>query len=432
LAEITASQPLQKRLFRQQSLRAHELAWQGRPALDLGLPAAFTTWASVALAAATGALIAFGSYARRVDLQGTLLPNNGLITISAPSSGEIASLTVQEGDVVERGIPLYTLDVDTTTKVGGVQQMIDEVLIAEREMFAQQIKRKTQTSEDTNKQLQQKIGNLNAQITQIGTQITTQQSFVKIVSDDYKLARGLLDRGLATRNEFNVRQQAWMESQSKLDELASNELRLHGELNDAHYQLTTLAIVTSDEIDALRAKIAEIDEKLKTGEARRAIVIPAPGSGVVTAIIGHPGQAVAAGSPMLKIVPEHASMQGHLLAPSSAIGFIQQGERVLLRYSAFPYQKFGEYVGTVVSVSHAALSVDEVQGLLSGAPPISQAGPFYRVIVEPDSQSISIYGEARALPASMQVQAYALLDRRPLYQWILSPLYDLARAAHAS
>jgi hypothetical protein len=28
----------------------------------------------------------------------------------------------------------------------------------------------------------------------------------------------------------------------------------------------------------------------------------------------------------------------------------------------------------------------------------------------------------------MQVQAYALLDRRPLYQWILAPLYDLARA----
>jgi membrane fusion protein len=135
---------------------------------------------------------------------------------------------------------------------------------------------------------------------------------------------------------------------------------------------------------------------------------------------------------MLKIVPQHTSMQAHLLAPSSAIGFIQQGQRVLLRYSAFPYQKFGEFDGTVVSVSHAALSPDEVQGLLSGSPPINQAGPFYRVIAEPDNQSVSIYGETRPLPASMQVQAYALLDRRPLYQWILGPLYDLARAAHGT
>jgi multidrug efflux pump subunit AcrA (membrane-fusion protein) len=57
------------------------------------------------------------------------------ITISAPSSGQIESLAVQKGDVVEQGIRLYTLDVDTATKVGDVQQMIDEVLIAEREML---------------------------------------------------------------------------------------------------------------------------------------------------------------------------------------------------------------------------------------------------------------------------------------------------------
>ena len=82
MANVTASQ---RGLFRQQSLRARELAWQGRPALPLGLPAAFTTFASIALAAATAALVTFGSYARRVDLQGTVLPNTGLITISAPT-----------------------------------------------------------------------------------------------------------------------------------------------------------------------------------------------------------------------------------------------------------------------------------------------------------------------------------------------------------
>ena len=57
---------------------------------------------------------------------------------------------------------------------------------------------------------------------------------------------------------------------------------------------------------------------------------------------------------MLKIVPEHEPMQAELLAPSSAVGFIHPGGRVLLRYSAFPYQKFGEYWGTVMSVSRRA------------------------------------------------------------------------------
>ena len=103
---------------------------------------------------------------------------------------------------------------------------------------------------------------------------------------------------------------------------------------------------------------------------------------------------------------------------------------MLLRYSAFPYQKFGQYPGTVVSVSHAALSPDEVTQLLAGAPPLSdQTGPYYRVIVMPETQYVTAYREAHALPASMEVQAYALLDQRALYQWVLEPLYGVGRAA---
>ena len=68
---------------------------------------------------------------------------------------------------------------------------------------------------------------------------------------------------------------------------------------------------------------------------------------------------------MLKIVPRHASMQAELLAPSSAVGFIREGGRVLLRYSAFPYRKFGGYLGTIAAVSEAAISAEEAK-LLTG------------------------------------------------------------------
>src|SRR5947209_6372016 len=93
----------QRSLFRPESLRARELAWQGRAALALGLPAVFTSLASVALAAAIAALMAFGSYARRVDIEGTVLPSSGLMAISSPSAGWIAALGVREGEAVEKG-----------------------------------------------------------------------------------------------------------------------------------------------------------------------------------------------------------------------------------------------------------------------------------------------------------------------------------------
>jgi membrane fusion protein len=431
----------QYRLFRRDSLRASELAWEGRPTLVVGVPATFVSFASMALAAAIAALIILGTYARRVDMEGAILPSAGLMAISSPSAGWIAALAVREGQIVEKGALLYTLDLDTITEDGRTQQQIINTQTAAQEMLTQEVDRKTRMSEETRKQLRQKIENLKVQIDQLGGQISMHQGFFKTINKEYNLFLGLVERRQASLNEMESREQAWMQSQSKLQELESSKLRLLGEVNDAQYQLATVAISTADEIDALKARILDIDEKIANTKAHRSIEIRAPDAGVVTAIVGHPGQVVNTGAPMLKIVPQPAIMHAELLAPSSAIGFIHQGDRVLLRYSAFPYQKFGEYWGTVVAISDAALTPDEVQGLLAGAPPskqglpgamssTKQTGPFYRVVVQPDSQLVSVYGEERKLPANMPVQAYALLDRRLLYQWILEPLYDIGRAAH--
>jgi membrane fusion protein len=417
-------------LFRSESLRARQLAWQGRPALASGFPAVFTTLASLALAAAAAALITFGSYARRVDMEGAVLPNTGVIVISAVSPGRIETLAVKEGDAVGKGALLYSMDVDTATKDGGVQQQILNIQLAERQMLAQEIDRKTRMSEEAKEQLRHKIETLNIQINQVNEQITFQQALVKRVSNDYNQIASLVERHLVSLNELNARQQTWVQAVGRLQDLESGKLRMQGELNEAQSQLTTMAHTRSDEIDTLKSRILETNEKLANSEAHRAIEIRAPIDGVVTSIVGQPGQTIGVGAPMLKIVPRHAPMQAELLAPSSAIGFIHEGGRVRLRYSAFPYQKFGEYWGTVASVSRVAMNVEEAKSLLAGVPPAKQTGPLYRITVAPDSQLVTINGEEHTLPAGMQVQAYALLDRRPLYQWILEPLYDIGRAAH--
>jgi len=417
------------RLFRPEALLADELAWHGRPALALGLPAAFTSFSAAAVVAAAIALITLGGYTRRVDMEGTVLPNTGVIAISVSSPGRIEALAVQEGEAVKKGAPLYTMDVDTVTKDGGIQQRIIDAQTSGREMLAQEIERKTRMNEETEKELRQKIETTTAQINQVGAQISVQQGFVKKVSDDYHQFASLVERHIVSLNELTARQQAWIQAMGRLQDLENSKLRLEGELKEAQHQLHTSVHTRTDEIDALKNKTLEIDEKLANSEAHRLIEIRAPEDGVVTAILAHPGQTVGTGSPMLKIVPQHAPMQAELLAPSSAVGFIRKGGRVLLRYSAFPYQKFGEYWGTVVSVSRTVLNAEEVKNLLAGAPPTSQQnGPFYRVVVEPDTQTVTIYGEELGLPAGMQVHAYALLERRQLYEWMLEPLYDIRRA----
>ena len=416
------------RLFRPEALLAGDLAWQGRPALALGLPAAFTSISAAAVVAAAVALITLGGYSRHVDMEGTVLPSTGVVEIAAPSSGRIETLAVQEGEAIKKGAALYMLDVDTVTKDGDIQQRIIEAQTSERDMLAQGIERKTRMNEVAEKELRQKIEATKTEINQVDAEIPVQQRLVKKVSDDYNQFASLVQHHIASLNELNLRQQTWMQAMGRLQDLESSELRLHTELKDAQYQLDTSVHTRSDEVDTLKNKILEINEKLANTEAHHLIEIRAPEDGVVTAILAHAGQTVGTNAPMLKIVPQHATMQAELLTPSSAVGFIRKGGRVLLRYSAFPYQKFGEYWGTVMSVSRTVLNAEEVKNLLAGAQPSQQNGPFYRVVVQPDTQIVNIYGEELTLPAGMQVHAYALLERRRLYEWMFEPLYDIGRA----
>jgi membrane fusion protein len=420
----------QRSLFRPESLQGRELAWQGRAVLALRLPVVFTSFSSVALAAAAAALLIFGGYSRRVDMEGAVLPTTGVVAISAPSLGRIEMLAVHEGEAVEKGALLYTLDLDTNTKDGGAQQRIIDAQTSERAMLVQETQRKNRMNDTAEAELLEKIEALKTQKSQLQEHLKVQQDLVTKVANDYNQFNQLFGRHLVTLNELNNRRQEWTQAVARLQDLQTSDIRAQGELKETQYQLATTRHTRADENDALKDKMLEIDEKLASAEAHRSIDIRAPGDGVVTSIVAHAGQTVTADSPMLKIVPRHASMQAELLAPSSAVGFIHEGGRVLLRYSAFPYRKFGGYWGTIAVVSDAAMSVEEAKRLLGGEAPTKQAGPFYRVVVTPDSQFARVYGQERPLPASMRVEAYALLDRRQLYEWVLEPLYEIGRAAH--
>jgi membrane fusion protein len=125
---------------------------------------------------------------------------------------------------------------------------------------------------------------------------------------------------------------------------------------------------------------------------------------------------------MVSIIPGGAVLEAHLYAPSRSIGFIRQSDQVLLRYQAFPYQKFGHTRGTVMSVSRTALAASEIPGAGSST---ASSEPLYLITVALEKQSITAYGQAQPLQAGMLVDADILQEKRKLYEWVLEPLYSL-------
>jgi membrane fusion protein len=412
-----------RELFRAESLQEQRTLWLGRHTLSLGLPAALSSIVSTVLVVAAAAFVAFGSYARRVDLHGLVLPSTGLVQVTSPVAGWVEALNVRDGDSIASGTPLYTLNTDTATRNGDTQQQILRSLAAQRSILLLLIDRTRRIKDQEEAKLHQKVENVAAQIQQMDVQIDLKTEFVRTLIKDFEDFTRLVAKGIVTINDKMVRQQNWMRSRDDLEELKSRVLRLRAEQIELQAQLNTLRLQGDNELDGMRSKLSDIDQQVANSEAKRSIKIVASAPGKVTAISSLPGQVVPAGMRMLTIVPAHERMQAELLAPSTSIGFVRPGQRVLLRYSAFPYQKFGEYWGTVTEISRAALQTEELKALVPSMPAAEQAKTFYRVTVAPDRPDVMAYGRSEPLQASMQVDASVLLDRRRIYQWILEPLY---------
>lgn len=409
-------------LFRAESLQEQRTLWLGRQAISLGMPSAVVSVASTILLLATALLVIFGAYARREMLHGVMLPPTGLAQITTPATGWIETLHVVEGQTVAAGTELYTLNTDLTTRDGSAQQRILNSLKAQREILLNMIDRRTQIENQEETQIQQKMQNLLGQIQQMQIQIAVKTSFVGQLAKEFADYTAFVKRGIGSRNEKNIQQGNWMRSEDELEELKSRSLRLEGDRIDTQTRLETLRLKSTNEIDDLHSKVSEIDQQIANAEAKHAIEILSPVAGRVTAIAARPGQDLQAGARMLTIIPVDGRLQAELLAPSTAVGFIRTGERVLLHYAAFPYQKFGSYSGTVTEISRATLQPEELKTFVPVIPTADQSKTFYKVVVTPDSPDVMAYGRRHPVEVGMQVDAGVLLDRRPVYQWILEPL----------
>jgi membrane fusion protein len=184
-----------------------------------------------------------------------------------------------------------------------------------------------------------------------------------------------------------------------------------------------LRIQAARESAAFRRNVAAIDQNITENEARREILIRAPHAGTISAITAIVGQSLPTGALLGTLLPAGSELEAEIYAPSRAVGFIQPGMQVLLRYHAYPFQKFGQHRAQVIEVANSALTPQELA--VPGANARSLE-PMYRVRLKLEQQNVKTYGKRIPLKAGMVVDASVVLDERKLYEWILEPVYSIS------
>ena len=411
-------------LFRREALEARRTGWLG----GISLAQPVRLWLLTALAIAAALLIALfltlGTYTRRSSVSGQLVPSQGLATVLAPATGVVSRVDVAEGGRVEEGQALAVVTVPRATLAGG------DTLAA----LEQRLERRRgglESAQDASRQLlDAQHGGLASQravaqreLAQVQAEIATREEQVRIANDTLARLRLLEeDRyvGLLQIKQQESSVLAYTAEMQALQRQAIGMRRLITQLRQALAELPGQRQAT----DAGHAgDLALLEQELVETRARGALAVVAPVGGMVSAQLAKPGQAVQAGQALMSLLPADGTLEAELLVPSRAIGFIEPGDAVLLRYHAFPYQKFGHHRGRVARISRSALGPGELG---------TQADePYYRVTVALARQAVTAFGNEEPLRPGMLLDADILGERRRLVEWIFEPLYSITGTVFA-
>ena len=182
-----------------------------------------------------------------------------------------------------------------------------------------------------------------------------------------------------------------------------------------------------DEFLNIQIVLNELEQKLIQTKGSGDYALRAPADGTISSLVAMVGDRVTGDKPLASIIPSGAILQGVLFVPTSSIGFVKPGQKVLLKYDAYHYQNFGLYESTVDSIDKSVLFPKDIDMPTdpNSKSPYQSNTPIYRVIVNLKQQDVMVYGKSTPLTAGMTLQAAMLGDQRNIWQWIMDPIYSL-------
>ena len=427
-------------LFRKEALQAKSTAFLGTTVLRP--PLSFAAWSAIAfvLAAAVIAFLLLGEYTKRTRVVGITAPAAGVIKLMAPQPGIVVARHAEEGQAVRAGDVLFVLSTERLTGggagggtsggisgalgVAGAQGAVLEQLERRRASLVEEQARQGRINAEQTAALQRRLADLDAQGAQIDRELATQRERVRSAQEQLRRYEDLQRQQFMSDLAVQQKREELLDQTARLQTLERSRLALGSDAAGVAADLKQLPLRGAANRAELERQIAALAQDSAATEANRQAVITAPQDGTVTAILAERGQTVGA-QPLATLLPKDSRLEAHLYAPSRAVGFVETGQGVRIRYAAYPYQKFGQYEGQVTQVARSALAANELPAQLTQLGQQAAGEGLYRITVALTQPSVNAYGKAQPLTAGMQLEADILQDTRTLLEWVFEPLVSL-------
>lgn len=181
-------------------------------------------------------------------------------------------------------------------------------------------------------------------------------------------------------------------------------------------ELQNERVETESQYLKLREEWAKISHKTRLLELR------APQAGIVKDLATHTqGTVVSPGTVLLTIVPHEDPLQVEVFVKNEDVGFVRPDQRVKVKLSAYPFQKYGMIDGTVIHIGP-----DTADGSSAPPKPGEESKPLpglrYKALVRLDTQFLKTDDRQMRLAPGMEAVVEIHQGRRTVMEYLLSPV----------
>jgi membrane fusion protein len=394
---------------------------------DLLDPGSLRTWWWVCsmslIVAALAAYLLVGTYTKRVTVSGVLLPPRGLVRVMPPIDGVVTQSFAQQGALVHRGSTLFVITDER--RLAGDNERAGQVVRAQLEARLEQERLERDKTLDLERESERSI---KERLVQLRNEATALDREIELSREHFTSEKANLERyrklaGLHFLSDigFSEKKNAVTDLEARLAENERVRAGVKADIEAADADLRQLPMKTAMQLASIDSQTNALKQQVVENGAHDQIAVTAPDDGTIASVLVQPGES-ARNQALATLVPAGARLHAELFVPSRWIGFVAPGQPVRLRYEAYPYQKFGQYDGTVLSISNSQIDPADIP---PGVPRGDMQQGVYKITVDLASQHVVAYGADRPLISGMVVEASIMQDKRRLIEWIFEPLISV-------
>jgi HlyD family secretion protein len=399
--------------------------------------------------------VGLGGWASTAEISGALIAPGSVVVdsnvkkVQHPTGGVVGEVRVRDGDHVKAGDTLVRLD-ETVTRANlaivtkGLTELyarkarlaaerdgadtvatpkeladktgdadVQDALSSERKLFA--LRRTARLGQK--QQLGQRIAQLQEEIRGLEAQQDAKTKETQLIEQELGGMRELWKKNLIPLDKLTALERETARLQGERGQLVASAAQAKGKIAETELQILQvdqdLSSDVAKELRETEGKIGEyVERKVAAEDQLKRTDIRAPQDGVVFQSTANTvGGVVAAGDPIMLIVPETDNLQVEAKVDPKDIDKVQFGQPVLLRFSAFNIRTTPEINGTVARIA-ADTSTDQRTGQT-----------YYLVRIAMTPEEIARLGAVKLTPG-MPVEAFIQTGQRTMLSYLIKPLHD--------